>query len=446
MSEESREKFKFNYSSILLIGFGFLASSLTWAIYNAQVPLILSERFKLSSTLIGTVMTIDNLFGVIFQPLIGAWSDNTRTPIGRRLPWILLGLPLCAFLFTLIPLQKGLEMFMLVVIAFNLMMSLWRSPVISLMPDVTPSPLRSQANGIINLMGGMGAIIALLVGGFLSDLREDKFYAFLMGTLVMVFALLILLLFVREPDSLAYRQEKNLTIPQNKAYQWAEQAGQDLAIWAKSQGPQEVLKGKAEGKQRSMTAFLALPQDYKTSLLALLVAIFAWFLGLNAIETFFTLYATHTYQVTGGQASMMLAGFSLSFLVSAIPAGLLGQKIGRKKTILIGLIGMMVIFLPLINQPPQWLLQSLLIIGGALWACININALPMVLAFSTEQTIGSFTGYYYVFSFTASIISPIFYGFMQDFFQNKSLLFLYALICFGVALMSFLGVKHGEEG
>jgi len=173
-----KKKKKLNYSKIILIGFGFLASSLAWAIYNSQVPLILENRFLMGGTLIGTIMTIDNFFGVIFQPLIGAWSDNTRTRLGRRMPWILFGLPICAILVSIIPLQQTLFTFMATIVGFNLIMALWRSPVISLMPDVTPAPLRSEANGIINMMGGIGSIIAFFVGGLLSDIREDKFFAF----------------------------------------------------------------------------------------------------------------------------------------------------------------------------------------------------------------------------------------------------------------------------
>lgn len=442
MSDKKLDELKLNYSQILLLGFGFLASSLTWAVYNAQVPLILRERFMLNSTLIGTVMTIDNFFGIIFQPLIGAWSDNTHTRIGRRLPWILFSLPLCAILFTLIPLQTVLWMFMLVVIGFNLMMSLWRSPVVALMADVTPAPLRSQANGMINLLGGVGAITALFFGGYLSDLREDKFYAFLMAAVVMLFVLLILGLFIRDPASLTYREINKISTPNTRAYQWDESARQDVRV-----SSDDNLSKMMENNNRlaSLTAFRALPAAYKRSLTALLGAVFAWFLGLTAVETFFTLYATHAYHLTGGQASRMLAGFSLTFLICAVPAGLLGQKIGRKKTIFIGLIGLIIVFIPILNQPPQWLLQSLLFFGAAFWACININSLPMVLAFSSDHTTGTFTGYYYVFSFTAAIINPIFYGWLQDLFQTNDLLFLYALVCLGIASVSFYFVQHGEN-
>lgn len=438
----AKKKLRLNYTQTFLIGFGFLASSLAWAIYNSQVPLILSERFLLSNTLIGTIMTIDNFFGVILQPLIGAWSDNTRTRIGRRMPWIAIGLPICAILFTLVPLQQTLMAFMAVIIAFNLIMALWRSPVISLMPDVTPAPLRSEANGIINMMGGIGSITAFFVGGILSEIRDDKFYAFFMATIIMFFALFILLKYVREPDALRFKEENNLPIRDSLANRWGQKAREEIAEHHVHDDVGDTGTGE---KQRSFTAFNALISAEKKSLVAILVAVFSWFLGYNAIETFFTLYATNTYGISGGQATMMLAGFSLTFLLFAIPAGRLGQKFGRKKTIVTGLIGMIVLFLPILAQPSQWLVQVLLILGGACWSCININSLPMVLEFSSENSIGAFTGYYYLFSFTAAIVSPIFYGAIQDFFQDNGLLFVFAVVCFGIALGSMLFVKHGDS-
>lgn len=436
-----KKSLRLNYKQTFLIGFGFLASSLAWSIYNSQVPLILSERFLLSNTLIGTIMTIDNFFGVIFQPLIGAWSDNTRTRIGRRMPWIAIGLPLCAIIFSLVPLQQTLFAFMAVIILFNLIMALWRSPVISLMPDVTPAPLRSEANGIINMMGGVGSITAFLVGGMLSEIGDNKFFAFFMATIIMVIAFIVLINYVREPDALRYREEHNIPIKDTTANRWGQQSRLDIERYRTHEDLDEVV----DEKQQSFTAFKALPKTEKRSLIGILIAIFSWFLGYNAIETFFTLYATNTYGISGGRATMMLAGFSLSFLLFAIPAGKLAQKIGRKKTIVGGLIGIIIIFLPILATPSQWLVQVLLILGGICWACININSLPMILEFASEKTIGAFTGYYYLFSFTAAIVSPIVYGAIQDFFQDNGLLFLFSVICFAIALGAMTIVKHGDS-
>lgn len=434
---------KLNYKQIFLIGFGFLASSLAWSIYNSQVPLILEQRFQLSGVLIGTIMTIDNFFGVIFQPLVGAASDRTRTRIGRRMPWIVIGIPVCALFFSLAPLQKTLWAFMGAIIIFNLVMSLWRSPVISLMPDVTARPLRSKANGVINMMGGIGSILAFFFGGMLSDIREDKFFAFFMASVVMVIALLILLKYVREPDALTFREERNIPIRDTVANRWAYEAREVLTNDPHAKDEEEA---EAEtGKKHSFAAFLNLPAAEKRSLLLLLLAVFSWFMGFNAIEAFFTLFATNTYRITGGAATMMLAGFSLTFLVFAIPAGMLGQKIGRKRTILIGLIGICLLFLPILARPQQWLVQALLIAGGICWAFVNINSLPMVLEFSSNKTVGTFTGYYYFFSFTSAIVSPILYGFIQDLLDSHAYLFAFSVICFALAFVFMLFVRHGDN-
>ena len=434
---------KLNYKQIFLIGFGFLASSLAWSIYNSQVPLILEQRFQLSGVLIGTIMTIDNFFGVIFQPLVGAASDKTRTRVGRRLPWIIFGIPICALFFSLAPLQQSLRAFMGAIIVFNLVMSLWRSPVISLVPDVTARPLRSKANGVINMMGGIGSIPAFFVGGILSDIRDDKFFAFFFASVLMMVALFILLQFVREPDSLAYREEHNIPIRNTLANRWAYQARAALADDPHAKDEEESVS--TDGKKHSFAAFLNLPRAEKRSLLFLLLAVFSWFMGFNAIEAFFTIFATNTYGISGGAATMMLAGFSLTFLAFAIPAGILGQKIGRRRTILLGLLGICLLFLPILARPRQWLVQVLLMAGGICWAFVNINSLPMVLEFSSNRTVGTFTGYYYFFSFTSAIVSPILYGFLQDILKSHAYLFAFSIICFAFAFVFMLLVKHGDN-
>ncbi len=441
-----KKKFPLNYPQTFLIGFGFLASSLAWSIYNSQVPLILEQRFLMSGTLIGTIMTIDNFFGVIFQPLVGAWSDNTNTKIGRRMPWIAIGLPICAVLFAFIPLQQTLWTFMAFIILFNLVMSLWRSPVISLMPDVTPRPLRSKANGIINLMGGVGSVLAFLVGGYLSDIGDQKFYAFFMASVVMSLSLIVLLLFVREPDSISYREKNNLNLRQSIGNRWAIEARENIRLADKLHDDALGIETQEDQpKLRGLSAFKNLKREEKSSLIFILIAILAWFMGYNGIETFFTLFATSTYGMTGGEATMMLTGFSLSFLAFALPAGFIGQKLGRTKTIRLGLVGISLLFIPILFHPAQFLLQILLIGGGFFWACININSLPMVLEFSSAKTVGSFTGYYYLFSFTAAILSPILFGVIRDLVGDYSMLFFYAVVCFLVALLAMFRVRHGDS-
>ena len=431
---------KLNYKQIFLIGFGFLASSLAWSIYNSQVPLILEQRFQLSGVLIGTIMTIDNFFGVIFQPLVGAASDKTRTRIGRRMPWIIVGIPVCALFFSLAPLQQTLWAFMGAIIIFNLVMSLWRSPVISLMPDVTARPLRSKANGVINLMGGLGSIVAFFVGGKLSQLDPSNEAAFLMGALVMIASLIMLIFFVKEPTAL----------PRG--------AGKDPLALAKWQDERrmridEQRRIKAEVKQNSAhlsrwqvlkQELFALSSAELRSLIFILLAIFFWFCAYNAIETFFTLYAVNVLGISAGEGAQMLTVFSLTFVAFAIPAGLIGSKLGRKRTILIGLAGITTAFIPVLFLENKMILTVLLSLGGLFWACVNINSLPMVVELATKDKVGSFTGYYYFFSFSAAILAPITFGLIRDLSNNYSLLFAFSSIAFILAFVCMLFVKHGE--
>src|SRR5512147_2314632 len=155
---------KFNYGKIFLLGFGFFGVSVIWTVYNAFVPLFLANKFGLAPRWIGFFMTLDNIAALLIQPPVGAWSDRLRTPIGRRMPFILIGAPVGAIAFGLIPLAAILPLFVACTSTLLLSMAFWRTPVVALMPDVTPSRFRSQANGIINFMGGVGSIIAFLVG------------------------------------------------------------------------------------------------------------------------------------------------------------------------------------------------------------------------------------------------------------------------------------------
>lgn len=397
---------KLNYQKTLLLGFGFLASSLAWSLYNALVPTMLESRFLLSTGSIGIIMTIDNIFGVVFQPLIGTLSDRTSTKMGRRMPWILFALPISALLFALIPRAQSLLMMMLTIILFNFFMSLWRSPVIALMPDLTPPPLRSKANGLINLMGGIGSIIAFFVGGKLATHDPTNRLSFLMGAISMCLALAMLLLFIREPAS------------------------------ARTESLIELKKEKQK---------LHLSGSELRSLILILAAIFFWFAAYNAIETFFTLYAVNKLGVSAGRATMMLTAFSLSFVAFAFPAALVAGKLGRKRTILTGLAILISCFFPILFLQSTSLILILLLIGGIGWACVNINSLPMVVELAGREKIGEFTGFYYFASFSASIASPILFGWIRDLTGNYGLLFIYALIAFALAAFAMFGVRHGES-
>ncbi|PIV25829.1 MAG: MFS transporter, partial [Anaerolineae bacterium CG03_land_8_20_14_0_80_58_20] len=188
---------KFNYGKIFLLGFGFFGVSVIWTVYNAFVPLFLANRFGLSPILIGFFMTLDNIAALFIQPPVGAWSDRLRTPIGRRMPFILIGAPIGALVFGLIPLAAVLPLFVACTSTLLLSMAFWRTPVVALMPDITPSQFRSQANGIINLMGGVGTIIASLVVSTLYEINVN--FPFWMGSGLTIAAALLVFLFIKEP-------------------------------------------------------------------------------------------------------------------------------------------------------------------------------------------------------------------------------------------------------
>jgi MFS family permease len=392
---------KLDVKKTLLLSFGFFASSIAWSVYNSFVPQIL-EGFIASTAVIGFIMTFDNIFGVVFQPLFGTLSDKTRTRFGRRMPYIFIGLPICAAAFVLIPRMGSLFSLMAVLLTFTFGMSAWRSPVVALMPDITPGPLRSQANGIVNLLGGLGSLLAFFVGGILFKVGGFPL-PFIMSAVMMLLALAVLALFVREPK---------------QAYE-----------------PDAEIK-KSDVK---------LTKEEKKSLILILFGVFFWFTGYNAVETFFTLYATNTLGVDAGDAAMTLAIFSLTFLSFAVPAGFIAVKMGRRRAILVGLAGLVILFLPMIFLANIWLTRVCLFLGGFCWAMVNINSLPMVVRLSGEEKVGTFIGYYYFFSFSSQIISPVLFGLIRDLVGHYKVLFLYACIAFVLAAVSLFFVRHGED-
>ena len=419
---------KFNYGKIFLLGFGFFGVSVIWGVYNAFVPIFLANKFGLSAAFIGFFMTLDNIAALFIQPPVGAWSDRLRTPLGRRIPFILVGAPVTALAFGLIPLAAVLPLFVACTSTLLLSAALWRTPVVALMPDITPSEKRSQANGIINFMGGIGTIIALQTGGMLYELSPA--FPFWLGSALVVVAALIVFLFIKEPKD--YEQDNK---PQPSMM--------------------ESLREVLNDKEKSGTR--------------LLFAIFFWFLGYSAVETFFTLYAQEHLGISAGDGATLLSVFPLFFVLFAIPSGLLAARIGRRVAISFGLIVvsvMLVLFyllpantlltsispLPLVGIPlteggPRMLTTAgvMLIFGGIGWAFVNINSLPMVVELTTAARLGTFTGLYYLFSTFSAIIGPNVNGWaIQLTGDNYNVIMLIAPFFMLTALILMLGVRRGE--
>ncbi|HOA55391.1 MAG TPA: MFS transporter [Clostridiales bacterium] len=396
---------KLNYKQTMLIGLGFFTVSIVWGIYNIAMPIYLDD-LGLSGLAVGAVMTIDNIFAVIFLPIFGALSDRTNTRYGRRMPYLLVGIPLSALAFILIPvLRMSLLPMMITVIAMNFFMSIYRAPTVALMPDFTPRPLRSKANGVINFMGGVGAVIAFLIGGFLFRLNEYLPFAVCSG--IMMLTIIVMYLKIREPMEIA---EDKPDVP--------------------DEGTASVPKDKG----------------VMLSLIFLLLAIFFWFVAYNAVETFFSTFGEKVLGIDKSQSSFMLSVFSAMLVIFSIPSGFIASRIGRKRTILIGITVLFLVFAALnfAIEMNTYIIYILLAIGGISLALININSYPMVVEMASNKGIGKYTGYYYFFSMTAAILSPVLFGFIKD-LMGDSILFIYSSIAMVLAFFFMMLVKHGES-
>lgn len=371
----AKENGKLNYGRTALTGFGFLAASIAWAIYDPYITKILNHLLNASPTVtawsntlvekmpflasfaasqgedvvlagggftlvplfIGIIMTFDNIFGVIFQPTFGKLSDRCHSRFGKRRPFILFGAPISAALFALIPIvflkARSLPLTMLFIILFVFVMSLWRAPVVALMPDLTPPSLRSEGNAVINLMGGLGSAIGMVAGtlaiilcGLFTGLTKAQIkadetvsfpYVFAIGAVIMIIGMLVIMLFVKEPDSRIHIQGE---------------VNKQLDADARRKAEKEAKKAEKAARKAQK-----LSKGERKSLIFMLAALFFLFCGSNAITTFFSLFAQEILHMITSEATIIMLIFAVVAAIAALPAGKMGKKIGRKKTIIAGL-------------------------------------------------------------------------------------------------------------
>ena len=410
---------KLSYPKTFLLGFGFFGVSVIWSVYNAFVPLFLDGKFGLSAAWIGFFMTLDNIAAFLIQPAVGAYSDRLRTPLGRRMPFILIGAPIGAIAFGLIPIVSILPLFVLCTSTLLISMALWRTPVVALMPDITPSRFRSQANGVINFMGGAGAIIAFLIGANLYELNPN--YPFWLGSGLVIISSMLVIAFIREPKEFEISEDQ---------------------------------------KPSLIHALGELFKEKEKSPLRILAAIFFWFVAYNAIEAFFTLYAVKHLQLSEADGARLLGQLSLIFVLMALPSGYIGGKFGRKRTIMTGIFLMGFAILSMYILPVDRLtvlftklplvgnfysVSIVLMVAGFSWALININSLPMVVDMTSDSHIGTFTGLYYMASTMAAILGPNLNGWIVQLSGNNySLMRLFSPIFMLAAFIMMAGVKRGE--
>lgn len=417
----SDEKIKFDVRHTFFIGLGFFTTSISWALYNTQVNITLFIYLG-SYALVGLWMAMDNMIGIVIQPIMGSVSDDTRSKYGRRMPYLMIGIPLAAFFFVLIatvnPYRDPIWVLLMWMFFFNVSMAFYRSQTVALMPDFVRPAHRSKGNAIINLMGGVGAIIAFVLNLILVPI--SLFLAFLTVSIIMVASMALMLFTVKEKDAYSY---------------------QLILEKEKEEGKKVKEEKKKPGLIESMQDILA---EEDKSTLFILLAIFSWFVGYQALEALFTVYGVDVLNLGRGQAGGMLLFIAIPFLLMAVPAGILGTKIGRKTTIKIGLV--LIIFALLVGFMIQETVIIIVIfmIAGIGWAFVNINSIVIVWEMApTEKKIGTYTGVYYFFSFLAAILGPFIVGLIIDAIGNFSLL-LVCSIFFILALGFMFLVKRGE--
>lgn len=423
---------KLDTKRTVLVGFAFLSICAFWQMYDNLVPLILTNTFHLNETISGAIMAADNVMALFLLPLFGGLSDKCTSRLGRRRPFILFGtlaaiclmllLPLFADSYHAAPGGGKIALFICVLGLLLVAMGTYRSPAVALMPDITPKPLRSKANAIINLMGAVGGILYLLITTFLYHVKSETYVSFFplfaIVAGIMAAALAVVMFFVNEPELVKKQQGYERKHPED-----------------------DLTEHTAQGD--------TLPADVKKSLTFLLVSISLWFVGYNGVSTWFSVYAENIWGMSLGQANTCLTIATGGAILSYIPIGTVASRIGRRKTIRFGTLLLSGSFLAafLLTMALEGfspVLYVLFLLVGLAWASINVNSLPMVVEMCKGSEVGKFTGLYYTFSMSAQIITPIVAGWLL---RNVSYwaLFPYAAFFVFASFLTMGFVRHGDN-
>lgn len=419
---------RLNYKKTVLVGLAFMTISAFWQLYDFKVPLILKNNFEIGDTLSGVIMALDNVVALFLLPFLGALSDRTNTRIGRRKPYILWGTLASVVIMMVIPYAthtRQLTVFMVSLGFLLISMATYRSPAVALMPDVTPKPLRSKGNAIINLMGAIGGALILGLNAVLTKYTKEPAAAnywpiFISTAAIMFVGTLIMNFTVNEPKLVKKMREDSAA------------AGIDPEEAEENAGKVQAVKQPLE-------------RGVRNSMLLILASIFLWFMGYNAVTTAFSKYSVNYLQIPEGTASILNMVAVIAATIAFIPVGIISSKVGRKKSIMFGIVLLAVSFgtATLYNgySPLMFVTLSLAGIG---WASINVNSLPMVLEMSKGANVGKYTGYYYSASMAAQVITPFLSGFLLEFVDYRTL-FPYGAIFIALAFFTMWFVKHGDS-
>ena len=426
---------KLDVKRTVLIGFAFFSICAFWQLYNSVIPLMLTNTFHMNETLSGVIMAADNVLALFLLPIFGTISDRCRHPWGKRMPFLVFGTIAAVLLMVVLPMIDDsyaagadswkIAAFVAVLLALLVAMGTYRSPAVALMPDLTPKPLRSRGNAIINLMGAVGGILYLGIAAVLYSKSRtsgldhvDYLPLFAIVAGIMVVSVAVVFLTIREPA-----------------------IEHDVAEY-EAEHPEENLTEKDESGNE------VLPKPVRRSLTFLLVSIALWFIGYNAMETWFTTYAAAEWGMALGDASRCLIVANLGAIASYIPVGHIAGKVGRKRTILVGIcmLGGGFAFCAVWTFAGGGfspVLYAVMVVLGMGWAAINVNSLPMVVEMCKGSDIGKFTGYYYTFSMAAQTVTPIVAGWLMANVSYRSL-FVYATVFVFASFVTMQSVHHGD--
>ena len=427
---------KLNYKRTLLVGLAFLSISAFWQMYDNIVPLLLKTTFGMDESLAGTIMAADNILALFLLPLFGGLSDKVNTKIGRRTPFILAGTAAAVILMNILPILDNsyaaeaapfkFVSFVIVLGFLLIAMGTYRSPAVALMPDVTPKPLRSKGNAIINLMGAVGGMLYLAIAAVMYPTSKVKGLAhvnyqplFIVVSLIMLVAIVVLFITIREPKLVAENRALEAKHPE----------------W-------NLAEDDGSGNE-------TLPKSVKRSLGFLLASIALWFAGYNGVTTWFTTYiAVVMGEGLGGASTCLLVG-TVGAIISYLPIGMLASKFGRKTMIRFGILLLTGCFLAgfaltTIYDQINVLMYVVFALVGLAWASINVNSLPMVVEMCRGSDVGKFTGYYYTASMSAQVITPILAGTLLKHI-GYNILFPYAAFFVAMSFVTMIFVKHGDS-
>ena len=449
---------KLNYKRTILVGMAFFLISAFWQAYDAIIPLILTNHFGLPQTASGTVMSIDNVLAVFLLPIFGALSDKVSTRFGKRTPFILIGSVIAMVSFVALTfidnyqiakvvaagipemVQSGAEDemirkltveltianpapfigFIATLLVVLLAMATFRSPAVALMPDVTVKPLRSKANAIINLTGTAGAMLVLALGIVFATSKNHymQYTGYVVAVVgIMLIGLIVFLFTVKEKK-------------------WADEMAEESVRLGLEESADEEVDNTEKRK---------LSRGEMTSLLLILASVALWYIGYNSITSKYSVYATN---VLGFDFNLTLIIAQAAAIVSYIPVGIIASKIGRRKTILAGILILASAFFIgnfITPNTPEIVMYPVFILAGIGWATINVNSFPMVVELARGGDVGKYTGYYYTASMSAQIVAPILSGFLYDLIGIRYVFFAFGTIFVLFSFVTMFFVKHGDS-